>query len=204
MTGSGHNVARFIYKRARLDDLEKMGLRSHKPEQGHRPTGGGARDIRFRPWPEFQPVVRRMFPDDVVYRRKTCYLAELHWTEMDGSVRHKPVRFCPPSGARGPEGWIAESYKIPAFTNDLPQSEEPPAFIMVVQDNQGTAWGGWAKEADLRRAVANAAAGSVDHDDWHPEVAQVVLNALDSWPPKTTVRGFVDFVTGREGHFGRR
>jgi hypothetical protein len=186
--GRGHDLERFIYKRATLDDLEKLGLMSHKP--AGRKSGGGARDIRFRPWPSFEPVVRRMFPRQVTFRGKDCYGCELHWREGD-AIRHRPVRFCPPSGARGPEGWVAESYKIPAFTNDMPQGTEPPIFFLICQAADGVTWGGWMKEADLRSGA------------WHSDVADPVLAMLDSAPPGANVRGHVDLVYDPPGgHFG--
>jgi len=185
---SPQGLERFLYKRATLDDLEKLGLASHKPKGT--PSGGGARDVRIRPWSKFEPVVRKMFPDIVETRGKECRACYLHWHEgIEMKMESTRVRCCPPSGARGDEGWIAESYKIPAFTNDLPQGPDPPVFFFICQDDEGTTWGGWMKEADLR-------AGR-----WHSDVAQPVLDNLAAARVGATIRGYVDFVYGSEEHF---
>lgn len=185
---TSYGLQRFIYKQATLDDLEKLGLASHKPTGS--PSGGGARDVRIRPWSKFEPVIRRMFPETVTTSRgKDCFACDLHWHEVGLKLRSTRVRCCPPSGARGDEGWLAESYKIPAFTNDLPQSPDPPVFFFICQDGGEITWGGWMKDADLRAG------------EWHPDVSRPVLNNLSQARADATVRGYVDFAYNLEGHF---
>jgi hypothetical protein len=180
-------LKRFVFKQATLDDLEKLHLASHKPDDPAEASGGGARDVRFRPWKNFEPVFRRMFEPankgDRVRFSGRLYVPGTHeWDE---------VLVWSPTGARGDEGWVAQSYKLRAFNTNVPASPDPPVFFLFAQDGDGKVWGGYLKYEDLQ----------VHPPKWHTSVSEPVLQAVAAARKGATVRGFVDLELGQEEFF---
>src|SRR4051812_31674071 len=107
-------LKRVLYKRLVDGDRRKIIAQSNDAD-----SGGGARDLRFNPWPNFEPVVHRLMPmtatrttsrGDVAIR-----VGELRWYGDGGSQRSVGVEFWPPTNARPNEGRLARVHEIPPF-----------------------------------------------------------------------------------------
>ena len=75
------------------------------------PTGGGARDLRFRPSSAFLPFFSRLFPQTVQKRRNLSLIeihtGTVHWNES-GIEKSEMMSVWPPTNARPDECRIAQ------------------------------------------------------------------------------------------------
>ena len=204
-------VRRVIFKRLLEGDKDKL-----RREGAKATTGGGAMDLRFNPWDEFEPIVRQMLPNTEVKssRRK---LDDNKWIPHDvdvhiGTIRDpdqpnlapEPLEFWPEAGKRDFEGRIATPGKLRPFRPEaLPNAGEGEIFALVWEDESGL-WGAFVTEDALRDP----------NENWHSLLRKTILDALDeaqAWEqdhptsPLRNVRGYVDLEHGtRRAFVGRR
>lgn len=99
-------VVRVLFQILTEGDLLKMDAVSNVS-----PTGGGARDLRFRPESEFLPFFRKMLPEVVLKRRGSTqietYRGSVSW-EASGQEKSRMMTVWPATGARQNECRIAE------------------------------------------------------------------------------------------------
>jgi hypothetical protein len=198
-------IERLLYKRIAAGDVLK--LRAESATSG---TGGGARDLRFRPWTKFEPVVRVMFPqvESKISRRKekgpadkdvwvphttTVYVGWMH--NESGDEPHE-VRFWEPTRARSNEGRLARINEIPQLHHSRLPEKSPhvgATIALVVQDADGLLNARWITEGALR-----------DAPGWNPTVRDGLVAALDATPADETLRGWMDLIASRSEHLTGR
>ena len=174
-------LLRFITREVLEGDLRKAQAESNDSD-----SGGGARDLRFRPWGgHFEDVVAAMAKRTDETKGRTRYFVDLASVNGGRATEPQQVAFWPPTDARPNEGRLANIDQIPAFVvANMPPPSEGRALYFIWEDEDG-AYAQIISEASLRS------------DDWHPSVAVPILRDLDS--AAKTVRGYVDFETGRSG-----
>ena len=105
MANPASDVLRIVFQVILEGDLLKMNAVSNVAE-----TGGGARDLRFRPSSAFLPLFQRMFPETVPKRRNSTMIeintGTVFWNES-GSERSETMSVWPPTNARPNECRIA-------------------------------------------------------------------------------------------------
>ncbi len=177
-------VARVVFKEIVPGDLRKF-----KAESNDADTGGGARDLRFRPYDEFAPIFRKLFPN---VRRETrtrekkkatveVFEGRFYWQDKAGKVQSKEATFEPPTSARPGEGRIPVVYTYPPL-NDIPPTNEGRIVVLLVQRTDGHVWPAFATEKSLRSG------------EWDESVAKAILQCLDTERKGgQAARGYVDF-----------
>lgn len=176
-------VSRVVYKEIVPGDLRKF-----KAESNDAPSGGGARDLRFRPYRNFGSVFERLFPQKRTVRRRRnrvdtnvdVLVGRFFW--KDGAIdRNMEAVFEPPTTARPGEGRLAVVHNYPPLQH-APSFDDGRVVVMLVQRQDGTVWPAFATEGSLRRG------------EWDAAVARAVLSCLDAKRGKSQIaRGFIDF-----------
>jgi hypothetical protein len=180
-------VKRIVFKEIVGGDWRKFVAQSNDAD-----SGGGARDLRFRPYDEFAKIFRLLFPSVRHARRRRggtsvqveVFVGEFYW-HLDGEEGSREATFEPPTDARGGEGRIPVVHKYPPFTQP-PPSNEGRVVLLLIQRGDNRVWPAFATERSLRA------------NEWDAAVTQVILGALDAHrPAKQVARGYIDFESGR-------
>lgn len=180
-------VKRVVFKELAEGDYRKFEAQSNDAE-----TGGGARDLRFRPYDEFQVVFRALFPGVRKVRRRRngqqseieIFVGRLHWS-VGGISSSDEAVFEPPTDARPHEGRIPVVHRYKPL-QDLPPQGSKKVVLLLIQRSDDTVWLELVPEDSLRSG------------DWEDRVAGPILDSLDAKRPANQVaRGFVDLVARR-------
>lgn len=188
MANSAGQVARILYKEIVEGDFRKIHAKSNNSK-----SGGGARDFRFGSYPNIEPIVRQMFPNQrQEYRKRrgvnvltTLHTGFFHW-EDNGNYYSKESIFESPTDARRSEGRIAKVHEQPCLaTHLIPQaSTVNRVFVLLIQLVDESVWPYYAEERTLRIQGA-----------WDPDVATQILGCIDARrPAKNAAVGFFDFT----------
>ncbi len=181
-------VKRVVFKQVVEGDFRKFRAQSNDAD-----TGGGARDLRFRPYDEFVKVFRCLFPAVRVEKRKRggemadveILVGRFHWWD-DGKVASKEATFEPPTDARPNEGRIPVVYQYPPF-NELPPTNEGRMVVLLIQRADDSVWPHFATEDSLRSGC------------WEDSVARAILRSLDARRAANQVaRGYIDLTSAKE------
>lgn len=182
------DVKRLVFKEIVEGDLRKFEAQSNDAD-----SGGGARDLRFRPYEEFRKVFRQLFPNTRTETRKRyggksdveILVGQLHWTE-GGQEAFREATFEPPTDARPNEGRIPVVHTYPPF-NSRPSTNEGRIVLLLIQRDDDTVWPAFATELSLRSGK------------WHDGVARPILRSLDAKRHANQVaRGYIDFASHEE------
>ncbi len=182
-------VRHVLYKRCVQGDRRKVQAQSND-----NPTeGGGARDLRFNPWVEFEPAVAAMFTNvEALSDGRKVYSAPVFWFE--GGSRRGPttVKFWSPTKSRGGEGRLSRVHEVTPFDeNHLPAETDDPFFLLWT-DTNGVVWAKYVTVPELQQP------------GWSKKVADPILNSVRTKPATTNIRGWVDVRTGNGKHFDAR
>ena len=174
-------VKRIVFKEAVEGDFRKFQAMSNDSD-----SGGGARDIRFRPHDKFDPIFERLFPNQTVISGAMVRAGEFFWKGSGGAEESAEARYWPPTKARPGEGRVATVHKYPPF--EVPQpTDKGRVVVLLVQRDDDKVWPEFATEDDLRSGA------------WSDAVSQPILRSLDANRREDEVaRGFIDFETGEE------
>lgn len=194
-------VKRIVYKQIVFGDFRKFLAKSNDAT-----SGGGARDLRFRPYEEFVEIFRLMFPHSRVEMRRRndrmqqveVLVGKFHWTE-NGGVVSKEATFETPTTAREGEGRIPTVYKYGPFNRIVEQWPEDKwgddkrslkvegrLVLLLVQREDGSVWPEFATEKSLGSGA------------WAKSVSTPILNSLAGERRISEVaRGYIDFEHGR-------
>jgi hypothetical protein len=180
-------VKRVVFKQIVVGDFRKFEAQSNDAD-----TGGGARDLRFRPYDEFAEIFRQIFPEVRQEKRRRngvrtsveVFVGRITWSNGE-STQSREASFEPPTDARPNEGRIPVVHTYPPL-NRLPPTNEGRMVLLLVQRDDDTVWAEFATEDSLRSG------------NWHQQVGGPIIAALDARRPSNQVaRGYIDFVTGR-------
>jgi hypothetical protein len=172
-------LKRFVYKEVLPGDLRKAEADSNDAD-----SGGGARDLRFRPWNgHFEDVVAAMAKRVDQTKGRDRYYVELVSIRNHGGRAVDEVTFWPPTNARPDEGRLANVDRVPAFAvAEMPPASDGRAMYFIWEDDDAV-YGTLITEKSLRSGA------------WHSAVAEPILKDLQL--AEKTVRGYVDLETGR-------
>jgi hypothetical protein len=186
-------IARVLWKEILPGDRRKFIAASNDV-----PTGGGARDLRFRGDEELEKIILAMFPhaEDAVRRRKsgenvTRYRGTFCWNVDDGGkTRTKTVDAYmePPTDARAREWRIVRVHKYEVFQAALPpESDDDRVLLLLIQTGDGNIWPRFTTESSLRE------------DKWSKDVKKHIIGCLSGKKSKSrTAYGFIDLQTDHE------
>lgn len=168
-----------IYKEIKPGDLRKF-----RAESNDATTGGGARDLRFRPHERFDPIFERMFPDTVTERRKSVRVGTVHWHDGKHQQRRE-AKYWPPTEARPGEGRWAKVHLFPPFQAEMPD-DQGRLVILLIQNSKDEVWLRIETEMELRSP------------DWDQRVVNAIFECIDSQPREDrSAQGYIDFTRGK-------
>ena len=118
-------------------------IRKIRAESNISPTGGGARDLRFRHGDMMTQVIRRMFPEPTF--QTGVVKGRVHWIDQDGIVQYTNIEFWRPTEVRPNEvrlgrinnlrGWYIDEEAYNAS-----QQNRMKWFFLLVLDDTDTVW----------------------------------------------------------------
>ena len=158
-------------------------------ESNDHPTeGGGARDLRFNPWKDFENVVAQMFPKSRPAKpndptdTRVVQIAPVYWWDNHqcGPV---DVEFWPPTNARPFEGRLARIAELDPFAGvNLPPQQLDP-FFMLWRDGSKV----WAKMVTVP---------DLQNPGWASSVSTPILKAVGARSATDNIRGWVNAQSG--------
>lgn len=167
-----------IYKKIVPGDFRKF-----RAESNDTPSGGGARDLRFRPANEFNALFNRMFP---VPRADGSLSGQFYWDGLPPT----DVTIHQPTNSRPGEVRIATVHEC--FPAQIVPGDCDDCVLLLVLRSDERVYPVFTSERSLRE------------DNWHPAVKEPILRGLhaDRSANKTPM-GYVDIENRREWHNGR-
>jgi hypothetical protein len=183
-----HEVARVIFQVIEDGDRRKFEAVSNDAD-----TGGGARDLRFRPANRFLPVFGRMFPGRTI-RRRTREGVQVELELLNGTFvtpqatdeaerASRDITVWPETNARPGECRIAQVNRYDFLPLLPPQGEGGQCIMMLIQTYGGTVNVWFTSEAILRHEVG-----------WDESVKRFALRWLDT----DAKSAFLDLERGEE------
>lgn len=189
--GSRQQVARILYREIKEGDLRKIVAQSNDSD-----SGGGARDFRFRPYDQLEPIIRAMFPDTVLEDRRRnkrptqvgIHKGKFCWHDSNGNVVCADAFMEPPTSARPNEGRIPRVHELACFdTSRIPSKGGSGNMIilLLIQRADGTVWPHYVDERSLRTPGA-----------WDKAVSDSLIACIDANRSESTAMiGSYDFTT---------
>ena len=168
VAGDDTEIVRVLFQILKHGDRRKMDAISNVSQ-----TGGGARDLRFRPASKFLPFFRRMLPDVVLERRGTSeietYCGPVVW-EGAGGERSEVMTVWPATDARPDECRIARinRFDFSGLVKEDPNGGE--SIIMLFQQQSGVVRVYFTTETSLKS------------ENWNP----TIKNFAKEWLAKAT------------------
>lgn len=177
---AGANVRRIIFREVKPGDLKKF-TATAAPSG----TGGGARDLRFRPFDKFDGVFARALPGrEKVERRREgereeieIYAAKATVVTSNNTSFEKEISFEPPTTARPDEGRLARVHDL---NLDVPEGEGRLLFL-IIEDAQGKLIITFFSEKDL------------ESGKWHPAVNDFFKEVFSTPAGAHATQGYIDF-----------
>jgi len=188
-SGGASTVLRLVVREIVLGDRRKFTATSNDVD-----TGGGARDLRFRPEDKFAPVFARMFPTTktVTSRRGgvaiqlQVHTGQICWPSVPGPgqaplYQTGQAEIWPSTNARPGELRLVRVHEY-GFSPLLPPSQvNGKTVMMLIQETQ-------------RVVVRFTTESSIRTNNWHRSIKPFLLRWLDS----DALSGFIDLQTGEE------
>lgn len=177
---SGTGVKRIIFREVMDGDLRKF-TATAAPSG----TGGGARDLRFRPFSKFDGVFARTLPGRQVVERTRngarddieIYTGVANVVRSNNSSSKKKISFEPPTTARPDEGRLARVHDL---NLDVPEGEGR-LLILIIQDSNDDLIITFFSERDL-------ASGQ-----WHEAVTAFFKDVFAKPATTNATQGYIDF-----------
>lgn len=177
---SGTNVKRIIFREVMAGDLRKF-TATAAPSG----TGGGARDLRFRPFSKFDGVFARTLPGRQIVERTRegsrddieIYTGTANVVRSNNTSSKKQISFEPPTTARPDEGRLARVHDL---NLDVPQNEGR-LLILIIQDANDELIMTFFSEKDL-------ASGQ-----WHVAVIAFFKEVFAQPATNNASQGYIDF-----------
>lgn len=170
MSGTMAGVRLVIYKKIVDGDLRKFTATSNDTL-----SGGGARDLRFSPAPEFMKAFQKMFPYDEDGKLRGYFSWENHSATE--------VYIHPPTNSRPNQMRIATVHEC--FPANIIPNSAIDCILLLILDKNGRVWPFFTSE------------NSLIHDNWHPMIKNKILAGLNAIrSSKTTPMGYIDVESG--------
>ena len=179
MSDDAVTIVRVLFQRIDPGDRRKFEAQSNDA-----PSGGGARDLRFRPAELFLPFFQRVFPQTRTQTRKGGERIEIQvgsvtWA-VQGQERNRSMEIWPPTSARRGEIRIAQiaDYGFHELVQDDPRGRR--SVFMLFQQRNEIVRIHFTTESSLR------------NDDWDP----AIKNFAAEWFRTQRKSAFLDLETG--------
>jgi hypothetical protein len=174
-------VKRFIFKELVEGDFRKFIAQSNDTD-----TGGGARDLRYKPQKIFYPFFEKMM---AVKNADNTLDDIFHW-EIEGKVITTKVKVHPPTNSRPNEIRIARVHQC--IPDEVVPQNHNNAIFLIVQYSDNSLWPYFVTIDSIR------------NDDWDPIVKRVITEAYDVEKRENiTATGYYDYETGEEYYYGK-
>jgi hypothetical protein len=188
-SGTASPVLRLVVREIVPGDRRKFTATSNDVD-----TGGGARDLRFRPEDKFAPVFARMFPTTktVTSRRGGAavqlqvHTGQIRWPSVPTPgqaplYQTGQAEIWPSTNARPGELRLVRVHEY-GFSPLLPPLQvNGKTVMMLIQETQGV-------------VVRFTTEASIRTNNWHRSIKPFLLRWLDS----DSLSGFIDLQTGEE------
>ena len=151
------------------------------------PTGGGARDLRLRPYDRFQPFMERLLPETRTQSRQDGGEVTIRYglaTWGDGSETRE-IKYWPPTNARPREGRIAQISSLLPLA--VPPEDVEGSVILFVRDEDGLIWVRYATDEGLRDSL--------------PEVGDSIRDCLGNATENRIATGYIDLTPNGLGPY---
>ena len=166
-----------IYKKIVPGDFRKF-----RAESNDAPSGGGARDLRFRPANEFNEQFRKMF---TVPGEAATLTGQFYWENLTPT----DVTIHQPTNSRPGEVRIATVHEC--FPAQVIPADCDDCVLLLVLRSDNRVYPVFTSERSLRE------------ENWHPAVKEPILRGLQAIrSAKKTPMGYVDIENGREWYNG--
>lgn len=161
--------------RVLLQNIEDGDRRKFIARSNDSDSGGGARDLRFRPESEFMPFFGRMFPNRSNHRRNsngvatqiTVFEGTVHWDEPNGNPSSANMEIWPSTNARPNECRIARISDFGLDGHILNDPNGGRSVFMMFQQANGTIKLYFTHETSL---LSNA---------WDPQITDFARRWID-------------------------
>lgn len=188
-SGTASRVLRLVVREIVPGDRRKFTATSNDVD-----TGGGARDLRFRPEDKFAPVFARMFPTTKTVKSRRggaavqlqVHTGQIRWPSVP-TPGQAPVyqtgqaEIWPSTNARPGELRLVRVHEY-GFSPLLPPLRvNGKTVMMLIQETQGV-------------VVRFTTEASIRTNNWHRSIKPFLLRWLDSG----SLPGFIDLQTGEE------
>ena len=148
------------------------------------PTGGGARDLRFRPGSEFLPFFRKMLPEVVLEWRGSTqietYRGSVSW-EASGQQKSRMMTVWPATDARPNECRISRINRFD-FSGLVKKDPGGGSIFMLFQQRNGVVRVCFTTETSLRS------------ENWN----STIKNFAKDWLATDHRSAFLDFETNEQ------
>lgn len=189
MTGPGIPL-RVVWKELHADDYDKFITQSNQT-----PSGGGARDLRWRPHERFDAVFRLLCPKHseeirgrgAQKRPRLVYRGTFAWMR-DTTIHTASFAYEQPTDSRPGEGRIPRIYTYPTFADAERPEPDVRTFVLLAQDDNSLVWPFIVDFATLHLP------------EWDPMVSCAILDCLNEVSPGKTPAGYIDLYGGTGGH----
>ena len=153
-------------------------------------TGGGARDLRVRPYDQLKPFMEKLFPgtrSKVGGTRPGLVVRSSKVTWGDGS-QSREIEYWPPTKARASEGRIGRISTLPPL-RDPPN--DPEGFVVLfVRDANDVLWVRYATVTGLRQSM--------------PQIGKFIRQCLNKKGNNNAATGYIDLSPGGLGSWCNR
>ena len=167
-----------IYKKIVPGDFKKF-----RAESNDAPSGGGARDLRFRPANEFTAQFSIMF---AVPGANATLTGQFYWEGLTPT----DVKIHQPTNSRPGEVRIATVHEC--FPAQVIPADCDDCVLLLVLRSDDRVYPAFTSERSLRE------------DNWHSAVKEPILRGLHAIrSAMKTPMGYVDIENGREWNNGR-
>ena len=151
------------------------------------PTGGGARDLRLRPYDRFQPFMECLLPTTRTQLRQDGGRVTIRFgmaTWGNGSEKRE-IEYWPPTNARPREGRIAQINSLPPLA--VPPEDVEGSVILFVRNEDGLIWVRYATDNGLRYSLS--------------EVGDYIRGCLRNAPKNRIATGYIDLTPDGLGSY---
>ena len=178
-------LVRLVYREVLPGDVAKFQGKSNLT-----PSGGGARDFRFRPYSKFQGIFEKLLSGRKTETRirkglptaTLIYTDTVTVTDATGTASTRQIEFEPPTTAREDEGRLP---RLNAYGMVVPTGAVGRVLLLLYQTGNGSLFLNFATETDLRAGA------------WNATVARHLLDCLDEERPAShAAQGFFDLSSG--------
>lgn len=162
-----NSVKIVVYKKIVVGDLSKFTATSNlNPEDG-----GGARDLRFNPGPNFFKIFKRMFTE----KSPNLLKGKLYWDNHDPT----DVEIFGPTRSRPNEIRLARIHEC--FPESYIPTSAEDCILLLIYNSDNKVYPYFTTEKSLLT------------DGWHESVKNPILAGLHAErPAKTTPMGYID------------